>query len=351
MRGAAAAFSLMLLFACGRARRVRPTVDQVGYTHSAAGIAKVVAAAAAAEHQPTVAAGEPLLGAISPHDDYVYAARVYVHAFPALRARDVVVIGVAHKARDYPEVEGKLVFDSFDAWQGPYGDVAPSPLRADLLARLPAADVRVDDRFQKVEHSVEGLVPFLQHYDREARLVSILVPTMTWPRLAALADETAAALAGTMQARGLALGRDVAILISADLIHYGDEGWNGRTFADLGVSGAAYDRAVERDRALIRDHLEGEIALPRLESLYHALVQDDPHEYRVTWCGRFSIPFGLALLAGTAQRLGLPAPRGELLRQATTLDPGREDPGVPGLGATAPANIHHWVGFAAVGYR
>jgi len=263
----------------------------------------------------------------------------------------VVLIGVAHKARDYPEVEGKLVFDAFDAWHGPYGNVPISALRAELLARLPSDDVVVHDRLQSVEHSVEAMVPFLQHYDREVRIVSILVPYMSWERTRELASRTAAALADILRERKLALGRDVAVLISSDAVHYGDEGWGDKYFADFGVDQQGYERAVERDRALIDEHLAGELSLPRLKSFYHALVKEDFHEYRITWCGRFSIPFGLALVADTTKRLGLSAPRGELLRYGTTLDPGRTDPGVPGLGVTAPANLRHWVGFAAIGYR
>jgi len=329
-------------------RRVRQPVDPVGYTHSAEGITRVIDHATALEHP---AAGPPFLAAISPHDDYLYAQQVYVHVYPRIRARDVVLIGVAHKARDYPEVEGKLVFDAFDAWHGPYGDVPISALRAELLARLPPDDVVVHDRLQSVEHSVEAMVPFLQHYDREVRIVSILVPYMSWERTRELASRTAAALADILRERKLVLGRDVAVLISSDAVHYGDEGWGDKYFADFGVDQQGYERAVERDRALIDEHLAGELSLPRLESFYHALVKEDFHEYRITWCGRFSIPFGLAMVADTAERLGLSAPRGELLRYGTTLDPGRTDPGVPGLGVTAPANLRHWVGFAAIGYR
>jgi len=174
---------------------------------------------------------------------------------------------------------------------------------------------------------------------------------MSWQRARELAESTSAALAGILGERDLALGRDVAVLVSSDAVHYGDQGWGDRVFAEFGVDRAGYERAVARDRALIDDYLVGEVSISRLADFYHQLVGDDIHEYRVTWCGRFSIPFGIAVAAGTANALGLPPPRGELLRYGTTLDPGRGDPGVPGLGVTAPANLHHWVGFAAIGYR
>ena len=104
--------------------RIREPVDRVGYAHSAAGIEKVAAHAgrleaarlASRQRELGLTPGTAFSGAISPHDDYRYAQRVYVHVYPHIRARDVVLIGVAHKARRFPATEGKLVFDGFDAW-------------------------------------------------------------------------------------------------------------------------------------------------------------------------------------------------------------------------------------------
>jgi AmmeMemoRadiSam system protein B len=339
--------------------RVRQPFDPVGYTHTAEGIEAVIADARAREAELAAAGGTagavddatPFAGVIAPHDDYLYAAQVYVHILGHVRARHVVLFGVAHHARDFPETEGKLVFDSFDAWHGPYGDVPISPLRRELFEALPDGDKLVSDEVQAGEHSLEALVPFLQHEVRDVALVPILVPYMSWERLVALAGKTADALAESLRGHGWSLGTDVAIVISSDAVHYGDRDWGGRNHDEFGVNGAAYDQAVARDLALIDQDLVGEIGQPRLEALYRALVQDDFHEYRITWCGRFSIPFGLTVLARTASALGRPVPQGVLLRYGTTLDPGRSDPGVPSLGVTAPANLHHWVGFAALGYR
>jgi AmmeMemoRadiSam system protein B len=333
-------------------------VDLVGYTHTAEGITKVIEQATELEKHRFaenrqllgVADHHVFAGAISPHDDYRYAAQVYVHVYPHIKARHVVTVGVAHKARDFPHVEGKLVFDSFDAWHGPYGNVGISPLREDLLKGLSEDDRVVCDDLQTVEHSVEGMIPFLQHYNREAEIVSVLVPYMSWERLRELAEKTALVLGKAMDERGLVLGEDVAILISSDSVHYGDQGWGGKTFATFGVGQEGYDRGVERDRRLIDDHLAGPIALDRLEKLYRSLVKEDFHEYEISWCGRFSVPFGVALLHLLPHPEGRQPVRGIPLRYGTTLDPGPFDPGVDGLGFTAGANLRHWVGFAAIGY-
>ncbi len=342
---------------CARGRSdagpVRAPFDNTGYAHDRAGFEKVLAKAVALEGSVS-AAGEgvaPFAAVIAPHDDHVYSARVALHAFSRLAARRVVLFGVAHHAKDHPEVEGKLVFDAFRAWHGPYGEVPVSPLREELMAALGADSAVASDPLHAGEHSLEGLVPFLQERVRDVEIVPILVPYMSLARLEELAGRTGGALAAAMKRRDWALGKDVAIVISSDGVHYGDEGWSGKRFDDFGTDGAGYDKAVARDRALIRDDLEGEVTLGKLSALYGALVKDDFHEYRISWCGRFSVPFGLAALRATALSLGAPVPSGALLRYGTTLDPGAVDYGVKGMGATAPANLHHWVGFASIAYN
>jgi AmmeMemoRadiSam system protein B len=338
---------------------VRQPKDRVGFTHTSEGIARVVALAEKREAAELEAVRKRLglnertrlLAAVSPHDDYQYAQQVYVHVYPYLRARHVVLIGVAHRARNFPASEGKLVFDAFKAWHGPHANAPVSPLRDDLLGALAPGDVLVSNAMHAGEHSLEAMVPFLQHYNRGAAILPVLVPYMTWERLETLAGNLGKALAGILKARHLRLGEDVALLISSDSVHYGDRDWGGRDFADFGTTGAGYDRAVARDLGLIRDHLTGPIAPRRVEGFYRKVVADDCHEYRITWCGRFSVPFGLVALSALCKALGRPAPEGSLLRYGTTLDPGRCDPKVEGLGVTAPANLHHWVGFCSIAYR
>lgn len=338
--------------------RVRQPVDPLGYTHTAEGIEAVIAVAEENEKHrfaenaqlEGVTPDDTFVAAISPHDDHRYAAGVYAHVYPHIRARHVIAIGVAHKARDCPEVEGKLVFDSHSAWHGPYGPIPASALREDLLAAL-GDDAVVHDDLQRVEHSIEGTLPFLQHYDRQVEIVPILVPYMSIDRLTELAEKAASALGESMKERGLISGQDVAILISSDSVHYGDEGWGGKRFDDFGVDQAGYDAAVARDLRLVEDYLVGPVSTDKAAGLYGELVKEDFHEYEISWCGRFSIPFGLALLDNLPTPPGRLHPCGILLRYGTTLDPGPIDPGVPGLGFTAPANLRHWVGFVAVGFK
>ena len=61
--------------------------------------------------------------------------------------------------------------------------------------------------------------------------------------------------------------------------------------------------------------------------------------------------FGLAVVERLCRRQGRPAPAGILLDYGTSVSEASLDPeGLEGLGPTAPNNLRHFVGYAAVGY-
>lgn len=290
--------------------------------------------------------------AVCPHDDYYYAGRFYALLLPHIRAKAVIIFGVFHKARVFG-CRDKIVFDSFDAWRGPYGQVKPSALRGELIARLPEEDILVDNDMHTVEHSVEAIVPWLQAYRRDVEIVPVLVPYMDWDTMDRLAGDVSSALSAIMSENGYDLGRDVAIIASADAVHYGDAGWGGSTYADFGTSTDGYARAVDRDRRLAESTLAGPIRRRALrEFLYTCVDSTDVTRYRLTWCGRFSVPFGLNVASRLGEMLDGHPLRGNLLGYGTSLGEISLDlDAIPGLGVTAPNNLHHWVGYVAIGYR
>jgi len=83
-------------------------------------------------------------------------------------------------------------------------------------------------------------------------------------------------------------------------------------------------------------------------------VLAEVRSYKLPWCGRFSVPFGLEMLRDLADKTGLEPPEGHFLRYATILSepqlPVSQDTLEAGLGTTAPSNLHHWVGYATVGF-
>ncbi len=335
---------------------VRGQLDTVGFVLRAAAAEEVVATAArlelAALQKASMSHGVPeqgLVGGVCPHDDHLYAGRVYVHVTERITAPRVILIGVFHKAALWP-VQDRLVFDSFQAWHGPWGPVAVDPLRDELVNRLDPDMRVVDNTMHSREHSLEALVPFLARGRPERTVVPILVPHVHWDRLELMTTQLADILAEIMIRRGWQLGRDVAVVVSSDAVHYGPD----FDHAPFGTGIHSYEQAVDRDRELVNSFLEGPLEDARLRGLFESLVDPETLDYRVPWCGRFSVPFGLELLRKLALRTANGVPRGQLLRYGTSLSEPelavstatRES----GLGYTAPSNLHHWVGYAAVGY-
>jgi hypothetical protein len=114
-----------------------------------------------------------------------------------------------------------------------------------------------------------------------------------------------------------------------------------------------YRLAVERDIALAEKYLAGPIDRRDLrEFLYACVDAENIMNYRITWCGRFSVPFGLDVASRLVERFESRSLRGVLLDYGTSVSEASLDlEGVGGLGTTAPNNLHHWVGYAAIAYR
>lgn len=296
--------------------------------------------------------GVTVIAGVCPHDDYYYAGRLYALLLSRVRARTVILFGVFHKARVFG-VRDKLVFDSYESWRGPYGAVKVSPIREEILERLPEEDYVVDNDMQMVEHSVEAIVPWLQAYNQHVEIVSILVPYMAWETMDRLATTLSEVLSEIMIQRDWKLGEDVCLIASADAVHYGDSGWGGSNYAEFGADVAGYRKAVERDRSLAQEHLCGSVDRARLkEFLYSCVEPDDVLRYRITWCGRFSIPFGLNVASRVTESLGDRPLTGTLLDYGTSVSEASLETGDLGsLGVTAPNNLHHFVGYAAIAYH
>jgi AmmeMemoRadiSam system protein B len=292
------------------------------------------------------------IAAVCPHDDYYYAGRLYALLMPYIKAKTVVLFGVFHKARVWDMRDG-LVFDSFETWRGPYGPVKVSPIREEIIAKLSKDDYVVDNDMQQAEHSVEAIVPWLQAYNRDVEIVSILVPYMDWQTMDRLATQLADALATIMREKKWLLGEDVVLISSADAVHYGDAGWGGRSYANFGTDVDGYKKAVDWDVHVAESMLCGPVTRPMLEKFLYACVDRfDVMRYKLTWCGRFSVPFGINVASRVSEEFDHLELTGTLLGYGTSVGEISLDlDEVPDLGTTAPNNLHHWVGYVTIGYQ
>jgi AmmeMemoRadiSam system protein B len=340
---------------------IRTQVDSVGFATSSQDMAAVIAACrqregdavAARRRELGLAPDAPWIAAVMPHDDYVYAGPVYLHLLPGLRASRWVLIGVCHACRRLG-VRDRLLLESYDAWQMA-GEQIPvdADLRAALLSRLPAEDVLVSNERHGAEHSLEALLPWLREASPGATFVPVLVPGMSWDRLQELAGKLADALTSICRERGWTPGRDLAILISTDAVHYGCEGWGPEGgHHPFGCDEAGHAAAVARDRMLAEATLAGRLTDTGLER-FTELVWDPTrpeYPYRITWCGLYSIPLGLATATRWMEAMELPPLQGYLLRYGDSVSDGRLPVDGTRLGVTAPNTLAHWVGYAGLGY-
>jgi AmmeMemoRadiSam system protein B len=328
---------------------VRGQQDVVGYASRPDQMAAIwdLAATAPAPESFGRAPQPGVLGAICPHDDYVYAGRVYRQILPLVTARTVVLVGVFHQFRRFG-ARNQLVFDPYRAWRSPDGEIPISSLRGELLSSLAPGDAVQNAAMHDVEHSLEAIAYWLKHARRDVEIVPVILPEASFERFQELAARLGAGLAKAMQARSWQLGRDVAIVISSDGVHYGSD----FQYTPYGAGGIeAFTKAVARDRELMNGPLTGPVQPAKARAFFEACVDPaNPSTYRMPWCGRFSIPFGLLLLQETAQRLGLSAPVGQPVALGVSVDT-PELPVKPlGMGPTAPANLYHFVTHPAVAF-
>lgn len=335
---------------------IRSIKDSVGFSLTEKQIESVVNLSESLEKTALLtnkqkSGSENWVAGICPHDDHLLAGRVYVHLFQNMRAKRYVIFGVAHKAWKWG-VKDSLIFDSFDYWKGPYGPVKVSGLREKIINNLPEANFIVNDEWQSEEHSVEGIVPFIQYYTPDAEIVSILVPYMNWERVQSLSEQLSETLAKIIRQENWQLGEDIAFIFSNDGDHYGDSDWGGRNLAPFGADIKGYLKATAQDSSLIKNNLTGELTAEKLKNFCVRVWDDhDLKKYKIRWCGRFSIPFGLNTVRLLKNKMNIQPLIGYFLRYDNSHNLGKLPLENIGLGTTAPNHLRHWVGYTAIGYR
>lgn len=328
--------------------KIRPLADTIGFTQYPWQMDSLVSRMAKEDKIPSE---DIYKMAICPHDDYSYAGGLYNKTLEGVKAKTIVLIGVAHKAKIF-NLENKLVFDSFDAWKGTYGTIPISPIRQRLLNILPPEIYQVHDSMMQIEHSLEAITPFLQKNIKGVEIIPILVPYFSFENMEAFSDKLAMALRDIMLEYNLLLGKDLAIVISNDAIHYGDRDWGGSNMAPFGVDSAGTARVIQKEMEIISNCLEGDLNAEKIKRFNQYTVEEaDFKEYKWTWCGRYAVPFGLMLGNKLNNLIEQHALMGTLIDYRSSLHNPHIDVSDIGMGTTAPANQRHWVGYVGMAYE
>lgn len=326
--------------------RIRPIRDAVGFCWQADQADRLAAFLQACETAPLPALPKvPFLGGIVPHDDHLYAGKVSFDLLSRVEAADVMIIGVTHSGvrKALGDPQGRIILEGYDGWQGPYGPVTISPLRAELKKQLRADSWMESDEAHRLEHAIEGLIPLLQHRQRQLQITPVMITAMPAERMKDLTSELAGVVQAYLTRTGRRPGYDFCVLISADGNHYGPDFDN----LDFGSGREGHAKALAYDHQLLDDLTQGALTPVKVTRLRQALWGEQyTGRGRVLWCGKYSIPFGLSLL------LDLYGPdrclQPLLLSYSDTFTQGTLPFRGSDLGITAPFSLEHWVSFFSV---
>jgi AmmeMemoRadiSam system protein B len=291
---------------------------------------------------------ENLIAGISPHDDYLYAGKVYYPLYKLINAKEVVIFGVTHGTvrKEINDPKNILIFDEFEKWKGPYSDAAISPLREIIKQKLESEYYMVSNKAHSLEHSIEGLIPFLQHYNRDVKITPIMVTAMSFEKMDSLSDELANIISEYVKENNLKLGKDIFFLFSNDANHYGEDFDNH----PYGLNEEAHNVAVANDKRIADQIFNGTVTKNRIQKLSDELwseagiKQDCP-----LWCGRYSVVFGLFTVSKVVNENGKKL-SGKVLRYSDTWTGGVLPVKGTSMGITAPYSLKHWVGFLSAGF-
>ncbi len=329
------------------AQDARPIKDDVGFCWNPVSMKTLVDYLSAQEKESFPADG--LVAAVSPHDDYLYAGRLYYPLFKILRAKEVVIFGVTHGAvrKEIKDPQSVLILDEYASWPGVLKPIGVSPLREFIKARLDKDAFLVSNRAHELEHSIEALLPFLQYFNPEVKITPIMVAPMPYEKMDDISGKLAVVISAYMKERGLKAGKDIFFLVSSDGNHYGKD-FNNSPF---GEGEKAWETALALDKRLIGSYLTGPLDASKIQGLTKELWGPTYLDYRNTyWCGKYSVPFGLlaaSKIVRTAEGKNL---IGRLFRYSDTYSEGVLPLKKTGMGTTAPFSLRHWVSFFAIGY-
>ncbi len=338
---------------------LRGLVDTIGFPHTAKQMDFIANFCERVEKDKTLnnskkynfSENTPFIFGISPHDDYTLAGRTAIHIQRHIHAKTVILIGNAHWSETFG-IRDKLIFGNFKFWRGPYGKVKISPLRKKIIANLPKSDYIMNRTVIETEHSLEALVPFLQYFNRDVEIVPILIPFTHWDKMNSLAEDLANVIKKIILEKHLKLGKDLAVLVSSDGMHYGDHAWSYYNYHPFGTDAAGYQKAMDYDSTLVTRFLTGEITLQKDHALYDSLIDEQGiSHYKVSWCGRFSVTFAVNFMTRLVQENEHRSLTGYFLRHGSSLN----DTWVPvrklHMGITGDVNLHHFVTYFSVGFK
>lgn len=293
--------------------------------------------------------GYELVAAISPHDDFLYAGKVYFPLYEMIKAKEVVIFGVTHGTvrKEIGDPSDIIMLDSFDKWKGPYSDVEISPLREKIKKELDPKYFKVDNKAHSLEHSIEALIPFLQHYNKSVKITPIMVTRSSFNHLDTLSDALAGIIEKYIKENNLTPGKDIFFLISNDANHYGEDFNN----SPYGLDESAHTKGTLRDVEIAGNAFTDVLTKDKISSLSDDLFPD-PSKDKVypIWCGRYAMVFGLLTTTKVIKSITGKDLNSSIIGYSDSWTTGILPAKRIEMGITAPFSLKHWVGYLSAGF-
>lgn len=284
-------FLFIFLFVKVQGQTVREIRDSVGFCWQSSEMDSFVSWLEGNKISDKDFEAKNLICAISPHDDYLCAGKVYFPVYKLIAAKEIIIFGVTHGTvrKEINDPQNILILDNFDFWRGPYGNIKTSELRNYIQTKLHSDFFITNNHAHSLEHSIEALIPFVQHYNRDIVITPIMVTKMSFERMDSITTELSEIIFSYLQEKKLKLGQDVFILVSNDANHYGED-FNNYPY---GLDESAHKIATAEDKRiagnfneLISDSLISHISKELWPETKYKQVYP-------LWCGRYPIVAGL----------------------------------------------------------
>lgn len=345
-------FSFFLLLALisfefTHAQSVRPVRDSVGFCWNGEEMTRFMKFLERREDSKKVVT-QNMIGAISVHDDYLYAGSVYYPLFKNIHAKEVVIFGVTHGTvrKEIGSLQNILILDEYDEWKGVYSNVGISPLRELIKAKLDKESFVVSNKAHSIEHSIEALIPFLQYYNRSVKITPIMVTQMPAEKMNELSIKLGEIIAAYVKENKLVLGKDIFFLLSNDANHYGEDFNNSPYGLDLN----AHKAATNNDKRIIESCLETEINPAAIKNLAFEIIPDVKASKVIPlWCGRYPVTLGLLTIDNLVKQISENKIRGKLFKYSDTLTEKVLPFEKTSMGLTAVFSPKHWCGWFTLG--
>lgn len=288
--------------------------------------------------------------AICPHDAYKYSGRLYYESLKGINSNIIILVGVAHFARNF-DLQDKIIFGNFTHWESPYGDLKISDLNSEIIEGLPQSSYIVHNEIYKTEHSIEAILPFLHRKNKNLEIIPILVPYINYETIEGVSNNLSKIVSKILKEKNLEYGKDVAIVISNDAVHYGNEGFS-RNLAPFGVDEKGIKKARALDMEIIEKCLVDEISNEKVKKFTEYTVQNNDYkEYKWVWCGRYSVPFGVSFANKLNLALNNKSLIGTFLEYETSIDHELIKVEDLGIETKTIANQNHWVAYTSIKYE